>query len=144
MKTLQYFIIVLTLIGFNKTGQSRDIYFYDGDWDRTLEFAEEQERLIFVDVYAIWCRPCREMSKYVFTNPRVGKFFTETFINKKINAERGVGIDFVKTYKVKGLPTLLILDSDENLIAKTTGYKNSEQLLKFAKSALKKYERKYK
>ncbi|WP_127844397.1 thioredoxin family protein [Psychroflexus aestuariivivens] len=144
MKTLSYYIIVLALIGFSKTVQSQDIYFYDGDWGRTLEFAEEQERLIFVDVYAIWCRPCREMSKYVFTNPHVGKYFTETFINKKINAERGVGIDLVKKYNVKALPTLLILDSDENLIAKTTGYQSSNQLLRFAKSALRKYNRKHK
>ncbi|MFN2260853.1 MAG: thioredoxin family protein [Psychroflexus sp.] len=143
MKYFKHFLICIAFLGFSETSRSQDIYFYDGNWERTLEFAEEQDRLIFVDVYAIWCRPCKEMSKYVFTNPRVGKFFTETFINKKINAERGIGLEIVEEYKVKSLPTLLILDSDENLIAKTTGYQNSNELLRFAKSALKKYDRKH-
>lgn len=141
---LSLFLLLISSLPFD-ADTSRDsyqegIYFYSGDWERTLSFAEEVDRLIFIDMYAIWCAPCKKMSRNVFTDKEVGDFFTRNFLNKKIDAEKGIGIELAEKYKVKKFPTLLIVNYKGELIAKTTGYQNKYDLLDFGKKVLKKHQ----
>lgn len=43
------------------------------NWKQVLQRAKEGNRYIFVDCYATWCGPCKEMDKTVYSNEKVGK-----------------------------------------------------------------------
>ena len=86
--------------------------FEKGTLKELLALADEQDKYLFVDVYATWCGPCQIMAKQIFPQQKVGEFFNKTFVNAKFDAEKGEGVDVAKRYSVKAYPTFLILDSD--------------------------------
>ena len=65
--------------------------FEKGTLKELLALADEQDKYLFVDVYATWCGPCQIMAKQIFPQQKVGEFFNKTFVNAKFDAEKGDG-----------------------------------------------------
>ena len=78
--------------------------FEKGTLKELLALADEQDKYLFVDVYATWCGPCQIMAKQIFPQQKVGEFFNKTFVNAKFDAEKGEGVDVAKRYSVKAYP----------------------------------------
>ena len=55
----------------------------NGSIPMLMEKAKSENKIIFLDFYADWCAPCKQMDKEVFQDNRVGEFFNENFINFK-------------------------------------------------------------
>ncbi|KAA3624690.1 MAG: thioredoxin, partial [Bacteroidetes bacterium] len=55
------FLFLITL--FTSSIAAQGIEFLHLTWDEALELAKEEEKIIFVDAYAVWCGPCKRMSK---------------------------------------------------------------------------------
>src|SRR5690606_9477080 len=83
--------------------------FAEGPWKDVLARARQEGKLVFVDVYTSWCGPCKKMAAEVFPQKQVGDVFNASFINYKIDAEKGEGIDIARTYAVKAYPTYLFV-----------------------------------
>ncbi len=111
---------------------SQGINFRQDDWQNVLAQAKAQNKLIFVDIYTTWCRPCKEMDKKTFSETTVGDKFNARFINYKLDAEKGFGITLAKRYNVNSYPTCLFIDNSENLVYKQEGYLGPTDLLKEA------------
>ena len=52
-------------IGFGKTAleKAKGIEFIEGDWNRALEQARQENKLIFMDCYTSWCGPCKQLGE---------------------------------------------------------------------------------
>ena len=111
---------------------SQGIIFRQDDWQDVLMQAKAQKKLIFVDIYTAWGGPCKEMDKKTFTEVSVGDKFNASFINYKIDAEKGFGVTLAKRYNVTSYPTCLFVDPSENLIYKQEGLLRAFDLLKEA------------
>lgn len=98
--------------------------------------AKAQKKLIFVDIYTTWCGPCKEMDKKTFTESSVGDKFNARFINYKVDAEKGFGVNLAKRYNVTSYPTCLFVDATENLMYKQEGLLRAPDLLKEADMVL--------
>jgi hypothetical protein len=61
-------------------------------------------------VYTTWCGPCKILEKQVFPKSEAGAKYNKLFVNYRIDAEKGEGIGFAKTYEVSGYPTHLFID----------------------------------
>lgn len=105
------------------------IQFQKGKWNEVLELAKKENKLVFLDIYASWCDPCKLLKSRTFPDAEVGEFFNSNFINYAIDAEKGEGIALAKKYQVSGYPTLLFVDAAGNLVAKTMGFHNADELL---------------
>ena len=57
------------------------------DYNEALEKAKTGPKLIFVDLYADWCIPCRVMEANVFSDPTVASLLNTRFYAVKLNAE---------------------------------------------------------
>lgn len=76
------------------------------------------------------------MQKEIFPLPEVSDYFNNNFINLKIDAENGEGIELAKKYKVKVYPTYSFVDPvTENLLHESTSRQDKETFLFTAKSA---------
>lgn len=115
-------------------GKDEGIQFFKGTVQEMLEKAEQENKLIFIDVYASWCGPCKLLKKKTFPDKAVGDYFNDTFINVTYDAEKGEGIAIAEKYKVTAYPTLLIIDSKGNVVSSILGYMTPEKLLEFGKS----------
>ncbi|MCY1061095.1 tetratricopeptide repeat protein [Nannocystis sp. SCPEA4] len=83
----------------------------EGDLEAALAAAKAASKLVFVDVGAYWCPPCRELEEKVFTRADVGEVLTSKYVALHVDAEKGEGPELVARYKVQAYPTLLVLDA---------------------------------
>lgn len=97
------------------------IIFEDGEFQKSLNIAKKQNKLIFLDAYTTWCGPCKMMAQQVFTLDTVGKYFNSTFVNHKMDMESGEGPKWAKNYKIEVYPTFLLINGDGELVHKITG-----------------------
>lgn len=137
MKKLLLAISVLCLAA--TLGFSQGIKFEEGTWSEAVAKAKAANKPIFVDLYATWCGPCKLMAKNVFTDAAVGDKFNASFINVKVDAEKGEGITLAKKFTIKGYPTFIFVDpSTEKEIYRVMGSMSATQLIAEAARALEK------
>ncbi len=143
-KIILLVITLLTIYGFygfkihNETAleNSNGIHFYKGTWKNALIEAKKQDKLIFLDVFATWCGPCKKLKKTTFNDEKVGDFFNLNFINIAINGESNEGRILMKKYGIKGYPSLLFVNFNGNLKTIKTGFHSSNRLINYGKKAL--------
>lgn len=88
------------------------VKWHEGDFEGALAAAKSSGKLVFVDVGAYWCPPCRQLEEEVFTRPEVGQTIGERFVALHVDAEKGEGPELVARYKVQAYPTLLVLEAN--------------------------------
>ena len=133
--------LFIFLLAFSSISMAQGISFYHGSWEEALEEAQKDDKIIFVDAYAKWCGPCKRMAKDVFTQDGVGKFFNENFISLKLDMEEKEGLTFGRKYPVGAFPTLFFLDSEGNILLKSVGGKQANDLIELGRKAIKSYDK---
>lgn len=127
---LFFYFFIFSLFSF---GQG--IEFTDLSWEEVLVKAKKENRVIFLDTYTDWCMPCKRLEKEVFPQKRLGDYFNKNFINVRLNMETPLGEKLKEDYLVFVFPTMLLINPDETLLNRTTGFKTVNNLIKFGKSA---------
>ena len=134
--TFLFFLGSFLIVAQPSYGQSGGINFKGGDWDEILSLAGVEKKIIFVDAYTTWCGPCKQMTKQVFPQSKVGDFFNKHFINVKMDMEKGEGVDLAKQYSVNVYPSLLFLAEDGTLIHRSAGFHDVSQFIELGETAL--------
>ncbi len=149
MKNTVFLLIALFLLvscGKNRIKKTSGLYlsktgkvnFYEGDFGLLLDKAEQNNKPIFVDVYADWCLPCKQMDKFVFTDEKLARYLNDNFINYKINTEGSQGDMIQAVYSVQILPSILILDEFGEILTLKEGYVDAQVLLNECKNITRK------
>lgn len=94
------------------------------NWENNLEtaikYSKESNKKIFIDITGDFCSICKLIEKNIISDKKVSEYLEKTFINLKINS--CVNKDDYETlrskFQIMGVPTLLIIDSESNLIKK--------------------------
>ncbi len=108
---------------------SSSIEFKTESWETLLKVAKEENKLIFVDLYATWCGPCKMMKVHTFTKKEVGEFYNGNFINVSLNGEVNKGAELMEKYNLRSFPSLLFINGDDKIVLHTKGYHNPKQIL---------------
>lgn len=120
---------------------------------------KKEKKPIIMDVYTVWCGPCKMLDRNTFTNPEIISIFNDKFHPVKFNAEGPDEVNFggkvysnpgykperaktrngkhqyAATLAVRGYPSLVVMDENYKIIEKIAGYRTPDQL----KTALAKY-----
>ena len=133
-------VILFALLNFGVFAQD-GIDFFAGSWEEALAEAKAQDKIIFMDAYAVWCGPCKRMAATVFTDKRVGSFYNDKFINLKVDMEKGEGKKLQQKYRVSAYPTLLYIDYTGKVVQRVKGARDAEAFIALGKTALTKVDR---
>lgn len=136
-----FILLILTLANpfesNSSTNKEAGIAFHQGSWNEALELAKKENKLVFLDISASWCGPCKMLKANTFQNPEVGKFYNANFINVAVDGEKGEGIGLARKYGIRGYPTLLFINPEGKVVARTTGYRNPKKFLELGKKIIK-------
>ncbi len=117
----------------SKTENKKGIAFHQGSWNEALQLAKKENKIIFLDISASWCAPCKMLKANTFPNKEVGKFYNANFINVTVDGEKGEGVELAQKYKIRGYPSLLFINSDGTVVVQTAGYRNPKQFIDIGK-----------
>jgi thiol:disulfide interchange protein DsbD len=105
-------------------------------WKEFNEASYEQSlasnKKMIIDFYADWCIPCKELDALTFSDSRVIEKSNE-FDNYKVDMTQTLSEEtekISKKFNIVGMPTVLIIDSKGNEVARLTGFVNAEEFLK--------------
>jgi thiol-disulfide isomerase/thioredoxin len=137
MKSLTLLFTIVIFSGSNiATAQHREIKFEHGNWSEILAKSKKENKMIYLDCYAVWCGPCKWMAKNVFTNDTVADFYNSNFVNVEIDMEKGEGIELAKKYGIQAYPTMLYLNASGDIIHRTCGSTSVQGFTENGKNAL--------
>lgn len=117
--------------------QGSSLDFFVGTWEQACEMAEARQKPLFVYVYVDYERECKQMNDEVFIDSEASRFYTQNFINLKINLHSSEGTYFRQTHQLRDFPGLLFFDQKKKLITKDNGFKSAAEFIRIGKYALK-------
>ena len=79
-----------------------------------LARAAAEGKPVFIDFYADWCLPCKELDAKTFSSPDVAGLSARFVMLKAdlTSSSSQLSRELTRTYKVKGVPTLVFLDGE--------------------------------
>jgi thiol:disulfide interchange protein DsbD len=98
-----------------------------------LDRAHRESKSVFIDFYADWCVPCKELDAKTFSTPEVIDRSGE-FIMLKVDltsSDDAQSNALIEKYRIRGVPTLIFLQPDgrEILPLRETGFVSKEVFL---------------
>ncbi|MGY3052600.1 thioredoxin 1 [Pedobacter sp. UYEF25] len=139
---LSSFVYVPCTNGVNYYAKApKEVIFIENSWKLAAEKAVLEQKLVFVDAYAVWCGPCKQLKSTTFKDPNVADFFNKNFVNVTIDMEKGEGITLADKWQIDSYPTLMFLDASGKLVLSSIGYLNPRDLMEFGKQALAKQKK---
>ncbi|MFQ5823173.1 MAG: thioredoxin family protein [bacterium] len=112
-------------------------------FDKGIELAKKENKLLVVDFFTDWCYWCKVMDKETYANKEVIKFAKENVIMAKLNAETNEKFKFKDKYYsgreltmmfgVRGFPTTVFMNSKSELITSVSGYIPADKFMMILK-----------
>jgi thiol:disulfide interchange protein DsbD len=102
-----------------------------------LNIAREQNQLLMVDFTAQWCGWCRKLDDVTYKDKKVIQLSKE-FICVKVDCDRDRTTP--GRFNVRGLPTIIFLSPDGDVIHRVVGYRKPEDFIMIMKNVLNTYQ----
>ena len=93
--------------------------------DAAQRAANAQNKLVLLHFEADWCRPCKALETYVFSEPSVQRAFAKNVVPVRINSETELGL--VQKYGVQSLPFDVVLTPAGKVVTKRTSPNSATQ-----------------
>lgn len=101
------------------------------DYNQGMELASTKEQPVFLYFHADWCTYCRKLKKTTFKDEAVLSYLRDNFVSISVDTDKET--ELASQWKVKGLPTLWFLRSDNSKISSLPGYVDAKQFLRILK-----------
>jgi len=111
------------------------------DFNTGLRLAKEQRKPVVMDFYADWCGWCKKMEAEVFEDGEVADKLKKNYITVRIHTDTRpdetiqyknhvlTKQEFAMMLGVQGLPTVVFMDRDGNMITMIPGFVNKGMFL---------------
>lgn len=129
-------LVLLLALMFSPMVMAEGIKFDHLSLDEALSKAKKENKIIFIDVYATWCGPCKYLSNSVFTDDDLGAYMNENFISVKIDGEKEDGIALAMDFEVDAYPTMMFVSPENKLLKKIVGAVEADRILSTAQGVV--------
>lgn len=120
--------------------------------EQAIELQKKTPKKIMMDVYTVWCGPCKMLDKNTFQNPDVVEYVNKNYYAVKFNGEgndvvqykdksysnpsynearaktRNSAHELARYLQISAYPTIVFFDENADVIAPIRGYQQPKQL----------------
>lgn len=129
-------ILLLFLLLLGAVGAEAQVRFMTRSTDGVRRQAVEQNKLVFIDLFATWCPPCQMMEREVFSRSDVGAFMEQHFVCAKYDIDKTTGRELLKRYGNRRVPLYLIFNTEGELLGRIRGATDPERFMAEVKRIL--------
>ncbi|MGV2335121.1 MAG UNVERIFIED_CONTAM: thioredoxin family protein [Planctomycetaceae bacterium] len=97
------------------------------DPEKALQTAAQTGRPVFMQFSAAWCPICKRMEKSTLADPEVAARIARSYVPVRVDADRHG--DLVKDLEIDGLPTILIVSPELEILHRIAGFQTAEAML---------------
>ena len=112
---------LLLVLGISAAADAQ-VRLLDSSTDAVRKEAIAQDKLVFIDLYATWCGPCKAISPLV---SKLAEEYDGKLVVGKCDVEQNE--DITMEYAVRNIPTLLFF-KDGKLVNKHVGAPNESKM----------------
>ena len=116
-------LIFLLMLSLCAGAVQAQVKFETKSTDAVREMAVRQGKLVFIDLYADWCPPCRMMEREVFSR------MDQRFVAAKYSTDKPTGRELMKKYGSGSIPLYLVFDTGGELLGRITGAADAETFM---------------
>lgn len=106
------------------------------DYAYALKKAKDQNKLLFIDFRGSWCPPCIRLEKEVFNQKKFTQA-AQAYVLVSLDVDREEVYPLMEKYSIKAFPTLVVLNSSEEEIARFLDFQSLDSLSKKLKDIAK-------
>jgi TolA-binding protein len=86
---------------------------WERDYDKALQRAAAEKKLIIADMFTDWCVLCKKMDAETFADAELNRNMANKYVWLKLNTEtEDAGIRLQKEFAILTYPTILVLDGE--------------------------------
>ncbi|MGB0723319.1 MAG: DUF255 domain-containing protein, partial [Gammaproteobacteria bacterium] len=93
-----------------------------------FEQARRENKLVLLDLVAVWCHWCHVMEAKTYSDPDVVAYIEEHFV--PVQADHDARPDLAERYRKWGWPATVVLDASGTDVVKRAGYIAPEPMLR--------------
>jgi len=123
-------LIILLLLGINTISYSQELIIIEQDFEKATKISKKENKLLFIDFYTTWCKPCKKMDLWIFQNDTLSHKLAKDYVLLKYNAEVDKKFNLSKKHHVNSYPTGIILNRNGYVLNRKYGFpgENIEEL----------------
>jgi thiol-disulfide isomerase/thioredoxin len=96
--------------------------------------ASDQMLMLYVDVYATWCGPCKMMDSQVYSDPFVAAYMNTHYVSVRMDGESDFGRIYASEQQLEGYPSMFIFSDDGERVSNIVGYTPGTELVNLLKA----------
>lgn len=128
--------LLLLLLALGAGFAQAQVRFETKSTDAVREMAVKAEKLVFIDLYATWCPPCRMMEREVFSRREVGDFMDRFFVAAKYDVDKTTGKQLLRKYGSGAIPLYLVFDTEGELLGRIQGAADADTFVENLRAIL--------
>ena len=122
-------LLLLLVLVLGSAAAQAQVKFETKSTDAVREMAVKTGKLVFIDLYASWCPPCRMMERQVFSRKHVGEFMDQRFVAAKYDVDKTTGRELMKKYGEGSIPLYLVFDTQGEVLGRIQGATDAETFM---------------
>jgi thiol:disulfide interchange protein len=141
MNILWTILIILAVFVFIRRSAFEELYYsatgyqfpeskipWRGDFDETLAEAKEKGKPVLLVFGATWCPPCKTMKRNVWPDEEVTKAVEQGYVPIYVDVDEEKHSQLSSRYRVLGIPAVLVLNAEGEVLKKGNSMSRSETL----------------
>ena len=119
-------IIIASLVLFIYLQSSAQIQWHN-NYELAKAVAKSEGKLLLIDFWAIWCGPCQNMDRKLWTASEMDSI-SQRFVAYKMDIDSETAL--ANRYSIKSIPRVVLITPDEEIIWDKTGFSSNLEYLK--------------